>query len=286
MDDVAQARLEALVEEARSLPLSADGVIEAVVESCDDPHASMADVSERIGREPGLAAVVLRQANSAHYGFGRRVDTLVDAAVVLGVGTIRSLAIASAVLRMLAVDRDGLSSFRRELLQHSVWTGIAARTLARRQDTAHPEKAFLAGLMHELGTIVLTRAARGEYLHVIATCRREKLPFWVVERDLFGFDHAVLGSRLTEAWRFPPAISESVLHQHNPEAARIERGLAETVHVADWLAAELGQGLVPFAHPEWPDRRAADTFGLSSHGLAELCEEVRAAAGGWAHAAA
>ena len=123
-------RIDEFVDAARSLPLSADGAIEAVVDACDDPRSAMGDIAERIAREPGLAAIVLRQANSAHYGYGRRVDTVLDAAVVLGIGTIRSLAITSAVLRFLAIDRDGLSAFRRDLLRHSVGVGIAARTLA------------------------------------------------------------------------------------------------------------------------------------------------------------
>jgi succinate dehydrogenase/fumarate reductase flavoprotein subunit len=73
-----------------------DGAIESVIAACDDPRSGMQDIATRIGREPGLAAVVLRQANSAHYAFGRRIETIPDAAVVLGLGTIRSLAITSA----------------------------------------------------------------------------------------------------------------------------------------------------------------------------------------------
>jgi HD-like signal output (HDOD) protein len=280
------SRLEELLSRARSLPLSSDGAIEAVIAACDDPRSSMHDIAERIGQEPGLAAVVLRQANSAHYGYGRRIETIPDAAVVLGLGTIRSLAIASAVLRLLAVDRDGLSVHRRGLLDHSVCAAIAARTLARRQGPTHPEKAFLAAIIHELGTIVLTREARGEYLHVIACCRARNLPFAAVEQEVFGFDHAQLGARLAEMWQFPPPICEAIAHQHQPGRARLERGLAETLHVADWLAAELGRGVVPFAHPSWPEKRAADTFGLSSHNLGEIVDEVVAGLASWSLAAA
>src|SRR3954452_4780584 len=146
-------RLEDLLDRARFLPLSADGAIEAIVAACDDPRSSMQDISESIGKEPGLAAVVLRQANSAHYGYGRRVESIPDAVVVLGIGTVRSLAIASAVLRQLAVDRDGLSQHRLAVLQHSVTTAITARVLAKRQGTTHPERAFLTGIIHELGTV-------------------------------------------------------------------------------------------------------------------------------------
>src|SRR6195952_2603538 len=106
-----EARLDEMVARVRSLPLSSDGAIESVIEACDDPRSGMQDIATRIGREPGLAAVVLRQANSAHYAFGRRIETIPDAAVVLGLGTIRSLAITSAVLRLVRAHPDRRSPF-------------------------------------------------------------------------------------------------------------------------------------------------------------------------------
>ena len=78
---------------------------------------------------------------------------------------------------------------------------------------------------------------------------RARVGFAEVEREVFGFDHAQLGARLAELWRFPPPICDAILHQHDPAKARIERGLAETLHVADWLVAEMGFGFVPFDHP-------------------------------------
>jgi HD-like signal output (HDOD) protein len=129
--------------------------------------------------------------------------------------------------------------------------------------------------------VILTREARGEYLHVLAQARTRGVGFAEVEREVFGFDHAQLGARLAEGWRFPPPICDAILHQHEPGKARIERGLAETLHVADWLVAEMGFGFVPFDHPPWPDKRAGDTFGLSEHNLADLQDEVRASLDQW-----
>jgi HD-like signal output (HDOD) protein len=280
------ARLDSFVELARALPLSKDGAIEAVVAACDDHDSSMQDIADCIGREPGLAAITLRQANSAHYGYGRRVDTLLDAAVVLGVQTVRSLAISAAVLRLLVLDRDGLSAHRRGILDHSICTGVAARTIARRANNTHPERAFVAGLVHELGTIALTRTAKGEYLQVIAACRSERRPFEAVEREVFGFDHAALGGRLSDVWGFPPSISDAIRWQHEPGRAELERPLAETLHVADWLAAETGHGLVPFARPAWPDSRAADALGLTRASVGELVAEIGSGLAGWSQIAA
>jgi hypothetical protein len=76
-----------------------------------------------------------------------------------------------------------------------------------------------------------------------------------------------------------------IAHQHEPGKARLERGLAEALHCADWLTAEMGRGLVPFDHPPWPDRRAADTFGLSPLDLDDLQREVDDGSTSWDMAA-
>jgi putative nucleotidyltransferase with HDIG domain len=273
-----------MLDRVRSLPLSADGTIEAIVAACDSPTTTMGEIADRVGREPALTAVVMRQANSPYYGFGRRVETLPDAVVLLGIGTIRTLALTNAALRFLAIDRDGLTRMRRQLLTHSMTTAVAARVIARR-GAAHPEKAFLCGIVHELGTIVMTRVAKPEYLHAFVCARRDGRSFAAVEREVFGFDHAELGARLAEAWRFPPQICDAIAHQHEPGKARLERGLAEALHCADWLAAEMGRGVVPFDHPPWPDRRAADTFGLSPLDVGELQREVDDGSTSWDMAA-
>ena len=125
-------RLDAMLERVRSLPLSHDGAIEEIVDACDSPYTTMPEIAERVGSEPALAAIVMRQANSAYYGYGRKMETLPDACVLLGIATIRTLALTNAALRFLAVDRDGLSPMRRELLDHSIATAVAARSLAKR----------------------------------------------------------------------------------------------------------------------------------------------------------
>src|SRR5258706_312043 len=144
------------------------------------------------------------------------------------------------------------------------------RSLPLSHDGAIEEIVDACGLFHEVGPIVLTRVAKPEFLDCYVTVRKEKRGFSEVEREVFGFGHPELGARLAEQWRFPPPICEAIRCQDDPAAARIERSLADAVHCGDWLAAEMHRGLVPFSHPEWPQKRAADVFGMSPPNLAEL----------------
>jgi HD-like signal output (HDOD) protein len=212
----------------------------------------------------------MRQANSAYYGFGRRIETLPDACVLLGIGTLRTLALTNAALRFLAIDNDGLTPIRRGLLEHSVTVAAAARVLGTRAGE-QADRAFLTGLIHELGTIVLSRVAKAEFLHVYVTARRERCAFALVERDVLGFEASALGARLAEQWRFPAPICEAIEYQNDPAG---HGPLTAVVHVASWMTAELGRGLVPFDHPAWPDERAAAITGLEPAQLDELFAEV------------
>ncbi len=268
----AAATLEEILDRVRSLPLSHDGAIEEIVEACDASYSTMGDVADRVGGEPALAAIVMRQANSAYYGYGRRVETLPDACVLLGIGSIRTLALTNAALRFLVVDNDGLTLLRRDLLAHSVATAVAAKALAARSKQP-ADRAFLCGLIHELGSIALTRVAKSEFLHCHVTARTENRSFADVEREQFGFDHAELGARLAEQWRFPEALCDAIRHQHQPGLSR-DRTLPDLLHCADWLAAEVGRGLVPFGHPAWPDPRSAESCRLNSDTLPVVIAEI------------
>ncbi len=274
--------LDAMLERVRSLPLSADGAIEDIITACDSPTTTMSAVAQRVGHEPALAAIVMRQANSAYYGFGRRIETLPDACVLLGIGTLRTLALTNAALRFLAIDNDGLTPIRRGLLEHSVTVAAAARALALRAGE-QTDRAFLTGLIHELGRIVLSRVAKPEFLHIYVTARRDRCSFATVEQDVLGFDAAALGARLAEQWRFPTAICEAIQHQDAPAGAGT---LASIVHVADWAAAELQRGLVPFDHAAWPDEQAAAVAGLDEGTIDDLLAEITSGAENWAAAAA
>lgn len=269
--------LDALVARVRELPLSADGSLEAVLAACDDPDTPIHEIATHVGRDPSLAAVVVRQANSAALARRHRAETIEEACVVLGVAALRTMAVTNGVMRFLSIDRDGLVPYRRALLDHSVATATTARGVARRIGVI-PERAFLAGLVHDIGLIAMTRAARPLFLHVIVTSRTSGVPLPQAMTEQLGFDDAELGARLADAWHLPPVLVDAIRCHRAPQSARLERALVEVLHVADWLAEEAGHRLEVPGHAEWPDARSADAVGLTRANLAEVLLETGALA--------
>ncbi len=267
--------LDTLVAQVRELPLSSDGTLEAVIAACDDPDTPITEIATHVGRDPALAAVVLRQANSAALGRMRHTETIDEACIVLGVAALRTMAVTNGVMRFLSVDRDGLVPYRRALLAHSLATATAARGIARRAGIV-PERAFLAGLVHDIGLIAMTRAARPLFLHGVVTSRTTGAPLPHVLKETLGYDDADLGARLADEWRLPPVLVDAIRAHREPAHARLERVLVETLHVADWVAEEAGHRLDVPGHREWPDLRAAESVGLNESTLDEFLAEPSA----------
>ncbi len=193
----------------------------------DDPMHTREQVAEIVAYDPSLSARVLRIANSSYYGFPRDIET-VDAAVgIIGEFDLRNLVLATSVVgSMNALEYKGVDID--EFWLHSLRCGIFARLVARHGSGYNPELMFLAGILHDLGILVIYQqdeALAGTIARHIE--ERHQLRDQA-ERELLGFDHAEVGALLIEAWGLAPELAEFArchhqyqLAQRQPEAARL-----------------------------------------------------------------
>ena len=229
-----------------TLPLVASRLIEAVAR----PGTGSDEVARILALDPSLTARTLRLANSDFYGFPRKVGTVELAVVVLGSNTIRDLVLSASVLATLD-ERDG--SFE-GLWNHSMASAVAARLLADHTRYRHAGEAYAAGLLHDIGKVVLRQTDSRRFQAVLALAREQGEPMETAELGLFGSSHAQVGAWLAERWGLPADLVEAIETHHRPEAACRNRALAALVHVADSLAERAGhpwpQGVPP--HPVSP----------------------------------
>ena len=143
-----------LVDEVRDLPLTVSAVLAQVISECDNADASVSSLARIMAGDQALAAMVLKLANSAYYGYARKIESLPDAVVLLGFASVKNLAITASITRLLTSDRDEYAGIRSDLFDHSLATAVGARILGRTKRISG-EKAFVAGLLHDLGLIVL-----------------------------------------------------------------------------------------------------------------------------------
>ncbi len=272
MENVA---LMELVDEVRDLPLTVSAVLAQVIGECDNADASVSSLSRIMAGDQALAAMVLKLANSAYYGYARKIESLPDAVVLLGFASVKNLAITASITRLLASDRDEYAQIRSDLFDHSLGTAVGARILGRTKRISG-EKAFVAGLLHDLGLIVLVCYRKPLFAELMAASESAGATFADVEVDVLGFEHAELGSLIAAEWKFPPALCETLRYHHNPDGAMIDPALTRAVHAAEWVAKHAGIGLNEPGLPEWPDAVAAAEFDITEHTLPRLESEVRA----------
>lgn len=235
-------RLDALVRQVRDLPALPDTVVR-VMQLSGNPKAGVADVARVLVSDQALAARVLKLANSAFYGANRRIATVSDAVVILGMRTTRNLVMASGCQELLESEVAGYGLPRGALLRHSLACASAAQALARRTKYRGTEEAFVAGLLHDIGKVVMNLYLRPQFIQVLLRAASGELSYAAAERAVFSFDHAEAGACLLERWNLPPALVSAVRSHHAPLDAPTDSPLPCLVHVADAICLTLGVGL-------------------------------------------
>ena len=230
-----RSALQAAAEHTVSLP-TFPAVASRLIEEVARPDATSEEIGRILALDPALTARTLRLANSDFYGFPRKVGSVELAVVVLGTATIRDLVLTASVARTLGRPGSALEG----LLSHSMAAGIAARALAERAKYGLTGDAYAAGLLHDVGKVVLRESDPSRFEKALARCRSKGVASFEAERALFGSDHAEVGGWLAERWGLPPDVVEAIACHHRPETAERNRALASLVHVANSLAQRAG----------------------------------------------
>jgi HD-like signal output (HDOD) protein len=215
-----------------SLPVIYTRVNEAV----NNPRSSTSDISKVISDDPGLTSRLLRLVNSAFYGYPNKIDTISRALLIVGTQQLRELALATSVITMF----DGISARlvnMESFWRHSIACGIAAKILATyRKTESHSERFFVAGIVHDIGRLILFKKRPHEAEEALTISRSDEQPLYQAEQKVLGFDHAEIGRSLLLMWNIPPVLQEIVAFHHNPGGAVSHKVEAAVIHVADIIA--------------------------------------------------
>jgi len=202
---------------------------------------SMENVGEIISHDIGMTAKILQLVNSAFFGLAQPINSPAEAAAYLGLNTLRALVLSLEVFAQY--DQKSCRAFSLDVLaQHSWVTGAMTRMIAQveRLEIKIVDQCFLAGLLHDVGQLVLAFGLHEEYTQVIVRAKDENLPVWQVEQEIFGATHADVGAYLLALWGLPNPIIEAVAQHHQPaRCATLEFSPAIAVHVADAFAHKL-----------------------------------------------
>lgn len=256
--------------------VSAPDVCLKINQLAADPEARLDAIATVLLRDPNLTARVLKLANSASYGLMSRVDTVARAVTVLGLAEIQKLVVTVSAVQnfsRLAASITNMNTFWR----HAVYTGFLAQAIARRAGVLHPERLFVAGTLHDIGTLLINRHFPEIAEHTISEAAGDEDRLFRAEQRDIGFDHAFLGGLMLADWALPPALCEAVRWHHQPHRARLAPLEAAILMVADGIANYSGTGshseLV--AEEDRHDVRQLERFGVTlSCSNDEIMDEV------------
>ena len=223
-----------LIRETKSLP-TLPGIITKLTELEAISSTSTADMAQVISSDQILSAKVLRLVNSPFYGFSRRVSTISNALILLGVNVIKSLVLSSSIFEIMEKTFIGL-------WEHSLASAAAANVIAKHLQLQDIEEVSTAALLHDIGKVVITVLLKTDYEDLLAEAREKDCSSYLVEREWLQTDHADIGQWLALSWYLPEKLQEPIAFHHNVEASVKFRTTTAVVHYADILVKARGIG--------------------------------------------
>ncbi len=243
-DKLSDSQLVGMVTSMKHIPSAPKTYLE-LIDLLHSPAASVASVGDVIARDPSLSAKVLQMANSAFFALPQTVSSPAHAATILGLDTLKALVLAANVASELS--REQIASFPIESLwAHSLRVGTRARKLCEIEGTEKmvADQAFIAGMLHDIGKLLLAMNAPTEYRQVLSDSG--VYPAHEIESRLWDVSHSEVGGYVIGIWGLPTAIVDAVFNHHRPSDGSVE-GFSPTtaVHIANHLSRDMGLSHAP-----------------------------------------
>jgi len=234
MNDI-QKEIKKKLRNLQSLP-TLPPVVSKLTKMLGNENTTAVQLAKIIERDQVLTSKVLKMVNSAFYGFPRRISTVSNAIVLLGFNVIRTLVLTASIFEMM--QTGDLS-----LWEHSLGVAAASGILAERLGVSNPDEVTTAGLLHDLGKVVIRTEFPSLYQEVTKLVKKKHIFSREAEEEVLGgLDHARIGHFLTNQWNLPARLIEPIAFHHEPDKARKFKEETAIVHFADILVRAWGYG--------------------------------------------
>lgn len=213
MNDISKNRLRLIqqIEELPTLPIISQKIIEVVT----DKNASFNDLARIIEKDQSLAVKMLKVANSAFYGFLSKVSSLEHALVLLGADEVKSIVLGLSVYQFFSYKKDDSFDLS-NIWKHAVLCSQIAKLLGTHFNLRDDDSFFLAGLIHDIGKVVIDQYFHEEFLRIIEYISVNTTTFSKAEKSILGVTHYQIAAKLLKQWRFPNKVIIQILYHHAP----------------------------------------------------------------------
>ena len=242
-----------------------------IIQIVEDPQSTARDLQNIIKHDVALSAKILKVVNSAFYGLPRQVSSVDRAIVLLGLSTVKNIAVATSVAKMFKGSEVSKKFTAKHLWQHSLACGVFCKMIAQTRKMENADELFVAGLMHDLGIVVEKQVYPTELGQIVDQAWEAQTNLCQVEIDTLGADHQVFGTALATKWKFPHLFQLATGYHHQPlKASEQYREVASLIHLADVLAFKKQVGF--FLPKISVESASIEILGLTQEQIAEVYE--------------
>jgi putative nucleotidyltransferase with HDIG domain len=248
-----------------------------ILEICNNPMTSPADLNKVISLDPVLMGKVMKLINSAYYGLSQEITSLVRAIIMLGINTVKNLALSTAVLSTIGKKSDFQTLNMEGFWRHSLCVGVTAKLIAkaRKVDTKTLEEYFIAGLLHDIGKIPLNAKLAEDFIQAMASSDMNHLPLFVSEQKIIGIDHTDVGRMILQTWKLSENIIEAVTNHHAYKTYEGKyKDLVYTIAMANYFASCYEIGFSGDRYPEKVDQEVFQYLNITMEYLDSIEDQV------------
>jgi HD-like signal output (HDOD) protein len=230
-------KLDAIIELVNNSEISSiKQTITQILNTISDPNSSAKDLGNAIEVDPPLSAKILKLANSAFYGFLRRISDIQEAIVCIGFDAVRDLALSQKVCELFA-KTDVIDGYSRiSLWKHSIASAICGRLIYKSVFIEGGEHIYAAGLLHDLGIIVIDQFMQFDFINILRKINIDKSNLVNVEDSVLGYNHMDIGGAISENWNFPDELTAAIGNHHTPD--RVEERFSKivsTIFISEYI---------------------------------------------------
>jgi len=258
---LASSQLREVVTNMQAVPCM-PSIYNELIKELKNDDVSFNRVEEIISKDSGMVTKVLQLVNSAFYGIVQEVTNIPQSISILGLDTIKSLALTLNVFQQLNVSKEN-DLFISSLWNHGIKTAEYSKVIAKceSQDKSTVDNAFLSGLLHDSGKLILLNNLPEEYARAIKLSKDKCIPLYIAEKEIFGVTHSEIAAFVFNLWGLPASTIKAILYHHAPmELMENEFGVLTALHSANALSYEVDDYAAEY-HPI--DTEYLESLGLS-----------------------
>lgn len=262
--------LKKRIDQLKPLP----GIARKIISGIEDSESSLSDLEQYILKDQALTANVLKVCNSAYYGFQYRISSIKRAVSLIGSKTLKNIVLAAALYDLYNDRFDGYSLRKGELMKHSLCCAMVAELIASEKKIKDLDVVFTAGLLHDMGKVVLDQYAFEKFNLIMDLVINENVPFLGAENRILGYDHAQVGGLVAKEWNLPEVLREAVSFHHQPEKAEENPEVVSIVHIADVISSMVGVGAGADGLANRVHQFAVSTINLQTDDVYRIVEKL------------